>query len=92
MAEFLGDIAFMFEVFVLGIGLVVLHFEKKENSGFLRWSGRLMATFGVLGMVCTGFFYLKYFFAGEFNQAHHMRGSPHSMMGMMVSTGFTDIT
>ena len=42
-----------------------------------------MATFGVLGMICTSFFYFKYFFAGEFDQAHHMRGKPHSMMGMM---------
>ncbi|MCB0362196.1 MAG: hypothetical protein KDD35_05725 [Bdellovibrionales bacterium] len=83
MAEFLGDIAFMFEVLILGLGLVVLHLNRKESSTYLKWAGRLMASFGVLGMICTGFFYMKYFFAGEFNQAHHMKGTHHSMMGML---------
>lgn len=32
MAEFLGDIAFMVEFLVLGIGLIVIHYGKKEDS------------------------------------------------------------
>jgi hypothetical protein len=72
MSEFLGDLAFMFEIYVLGLGLVVLHFNKREPSVYLRWSGRLMTVFGVVGLVCTGFFYMKYFLAGEFDHAYHM--------------------
>jgi uncharacterized membrane protein YeiB len=83
MAEFLGDIAFMIEVFALSIGLIVLHFNKKEKSVYLSWAGRLLSAFGVLGMVCTGFFYIKYFFAGEFDQTHSMGKPSHSMMEMM---------
>lgn len=71
MAEFLGDIAFMIEVLVLGLGLVVLHFSKKEGSDLLKWSGRIMCVFGFLGMICTSYYYMKYFWSGEFHHAHH---------------------
>ena len=50
MAEFVGDIPFMIEVLILGVGLIVLHFNKNENSNHLRWAGRLMAAFGVQGI------------------------------------------
>lgn len=86
VAEFLGDLAFMFEVFVLGLGLVTLHFSKKENSNLLKWAGRLMSTFAALGIICTGYFYMKYFFAGDFDHIHHMRKSRNQMeMNMMHS-------
>jgi hypothetical protein len=83
MAEFLGDIAFMFEVLVLGVGLVILHFNKKDPSSYLKWAGKILTTVAVLGMLCTGYFYMKYWFAGEFDSAHHM-GSGQTMMGRMM--------
>ena len=67
MAQFLGDIAFMIEVLIVGLGLVVLHFNNREGSSYLKWAGRLMITAGVLGMICTSFFYFKYMLSGEFS-------------------------
>lgn len=80
MAEFLGDIAFMLEVFVLGVGLVILHFSAEKNSNYLKWAGRIMATASVLGILCTSFFYFKYYFAGEFDHAWGMNGMNSQMM------------
>lgn len=87
MAEFLGDIAFMIEVLVLGLGLVVLHFSVKEGSNLLKWSGRIMVICGLLGMICTSYYYMKYFWAGEFHHARHSammyrNGSSHMMQDM----------
>lgn len=89
MAEFLGDLAFMFEVFVLGVGLVVLHFATKENSKLLKASGWIMSVVAVLGMACTGYFYMKYYFSGGFDQPypqHHMMKG-NMMGGMMKGQG-----
>ncbi len=72
MAQFLGDIAFMIEVLIVGLGLVALHFNKREGSSYLKWAGRLMITAGVLGMICTSFFYFKYMFSGEFSTSKTM--------------------
>ncbi len=79
MAEFLGDIAFMIEALVLGLGLVVLHFNQKESSPYLKWSGRLMAACAIFGMICTITFYLKYFMAGEFDRAYPLKSSSGEM-------------
>lgn len=83
MAEFLGDLAFMFEIFVLGLGLVVLYFGKKENAKLLRASGWIMSVAATLGLICTGYFYLKYFFAGGFDKpyAQHRMMDPSMMKG-----------
>ena len=85
MAEFLGDLAFMFEIFVLGIGLVVLYFAKKEGSKLLKASGWIMSVAAVFGLICTSYFYFKYYFAGEFNSAHpqHYMMNQSSMKNMM---------
>lgn len=83
MAEFLGDLAFMFEVFVLGVGLVVLYFANKEDSKLLKASGWIMSVVAVLGMACTGYFYMKYFFAGGFDTPY----PKHHMMQQMMRDG-----
>ena len=88
MAEFLGDLAFMFEIFVLGAGLVVLYFGLKESSKLLKASGYIMSVVATLGIICTGYYYLKYYFAGSFDQAypqHHMM--KQSMMQNMMKGG-----
>ncbi|MBK24575.1 MAG: hypothetical protein CME70_11325 [Halobacteriovorax sp.] len=70
MAEFLGDIAFMIEILVLGLGLVVIHYGKKEKSKLLKTSGYLMSIFSILALICTTFFYFKYYFNGDFDSAY----------------------
>ena len=39
MVEFLGDIAFMLEVFILGMGLIALHYGRKEKSKLVKSGG-----------------------------------------------------
>lgn len=78
MAEFLGDITFMLKFLVLGFGFVLLHLNTKEPSKYLKWGGRIMVSGALFGLLCTGYFYMKYFTAGEFEHAWPQPlGSPH---------------
>ena len=70
MAEFLGDIAFMLEIFVLGMGLIVIHHGKKEDSRLIKFSGYLMSSISILALICTTYFYFKYYFNGDFDSAY----------------------
>ncbi len=92
MAEFLGDIAVMFEVLILGAGLVVLHFGKKQSAKLILWAGNLLVAASVAGLICSGYYYFKYFFAGEFEHAYPtaaVQGGPMGMgqMSGMMSNG-----
>ena len=70
MAEFLGDIAFMVEILVLGIGLIVIHYGKKEDSKLVKAAGYIMSVASVFALVCTTYFYFKYYFNGDFDSAY----------------------
>ncbi|MBK24525.1 MAG: hypothetical protein CME70_11075 [Halobacteriovorax sp.] len=70
MAEFLGDIAFVFEILVLGIGLLIIYYGKKENSKLVRFAGYMMSAISILALTCTTFFYFKYYLNGEFDTAY----------------------
>ena len=59
MAEFLGDIAFMVEFLVLGIGLIVIHYGKKEDSKLVKAAGYIMSVASVFALVCTTYFLKK---------------------------------
>ena len=84
MAEFLGDLAFMVEVFVLGLGLWFVFLGRKESSKLVTGAGWFMSGAAAFGLICTTFFYFKYWNAGEFDHAypqHKMMGSEmHQMM------------
>jgi len=79
MAEFLGDIAFMLDFVVAVSGLIMLYHAGKAGSQLLRASGYLLIIGGILGMACTGYYYFKYHFAGEFESAYAPKH--HMMMG-----------
>ena len=83
MAEFLGDLAFMFEVFVLGVGLWFVFLGRKEKSKLVSRAGWFMSVTSALGLICTTAFYLKYWNAGEFDHAypHHTGMHQQMMMG-----------
>jgi hypothetical protein len=82
MAEFLGDIAVMLEVLIFGIGLVILHYGRKEKAGLLLTSGTVLTIAAVLSFACSLYYYLEYRSQGAFDQAY----PTHQMMvkdGMM---------
>ena len=90
MAEFLGDIAFMLEVLIFGLALIVFHYGKKEGAKLLTLSGGFMGVAALLGMVCTGYFYLKYYFDDAFDRAyptHQMMMKGGMMHGGMMKGG-----
>lgn len=70
MAEFLGDIAFMLEILVLGIGLLIIYYGQKVNSKLVKFSGYMMSIVSVFALICTTFFYFKYFQNGDFDKAY----------------------
>jgi hypothetical protein len=80
MAEFLGDIAVMLEVLILGLGIIVIYFAKREGSKLLSWAGNLFIAASVAGLLCSGTYYFKYYFAGEFAHAYPIVTSPEHKM------------
>lgn len=75
MIAFLGDIAFILELALIGAGLITLHYAAKEKSKLMKWAGYIMAVGGLLTAICTGYFAMKYWVDGAYNQAapitHH---------------------
>jgi hypothetical protein len=67
MNEFAGDIAYVLEIALIGVGFVVLHFALKEGSKLMKIGAYVMLIGGVLGLVCTSMFWFKYWTAGHFD-------------------------
>ena len=53
MGMFLGDIAFMIELFGFAFGLILLHHAKKDGK-LLRVAGIVMIVGSILFAICTG--------------------------------------
>lgn len=70
MAEFLGDIAFMLEVFALATGLLIYHFGIKEKSKLIKLAAVILILAGIFGMVCTGYYWFEYYSQGAFDTAY----------------------
>lgn len=67
MNEFLGDIAAMLEIALIGAGLVVLYYAGKEGSKLMKAGAYVMLIGGVLGLLCTSMYWFKYWDAGYFD-------------------------
>lgn len=67
MDQFTGDIAAMLELALISAGLVVLYYALKEGSKLMKAAGYIMIIGGTLGLVCTGFWWFKYYKAGVFD-------------------------
>jgi len=79
MGQFLGDIAFMLELFAVAVGLVVLHHGAKQAPAkLLRAAGWLLVAGGAGAALCTGYFWLQYHARGDFDAAMH---APARQMG-----------
>lgn len=79
MDQFAGDIAAMLEVALIGAGLVVLYYALKEDSKLMKAGAYIMLIGGVLGLICTGYWWFRYHEMGVFtnptvstvNLVHH---------------------
>lgn len=67
MDQFAGDIAAMLEIALIGAGLVVLYYANKEGSKLMKTGAYIMLIGGILGLLCTGYWWLKYNTAGAFD-------------------------
>ena len=68
MDQFTGDIAAMLEIALIGAGLVVLYYAGKEGSKLMKVGAYVMLIGGILGLICTGYWWFKYHEAGVFLQ------------------------
>ena len=72
---FLGDIAFIFDMFLFSSGLIVLHWANKEASKLLKFAAWVMIIIGVLAVICTTYYWMSYYLDGAFNMSHMMSHS-----------------
>ena len=87
MDQFTGDIAAMFEIALIGAGLVVLYYADKEGSKLMKVGAYVMLIGGALGLICTGYWWLKYHAMGVFdnpsvstvNLMHHDGDANHHL-------------
>lgn len=63
---FFADIAAMLEVALMGVGLIVFHYGRKENANLLKAAAIFMFTGGLLGLICTVSWTYKYRSMGVF--------------------------
>lgn len=78
MAEFMSDLTFVFELFAIAGGLVLLDRAAASGGGYTRLAGWILVVGGIGTSLCTGYFWLKYHEQGDFDHAY----SPHMMMDM----------
>lgn len=88
MSVFLGDIAFYLATLVFGFGLTLIFFGSKEKSKLLKSGGYILSIIGFLGALCTGYYWMKYYFDGVYEKANTSYSMSRNMgdtnhMGMM---------
>lgn len=69
MAQFLGDIAFLLELALVAAGLVLLHAARERSASLLRAAGWILVVGATGTALCTGYFWLRYHQAGDFDRA-----------------------
>ncbi len=70
MAQFLGDIAFILESMLLVSGLVIFYFALEKQSKLLKFSAIVAVLIGLLGMICTDYYWFSYQSQGAFENAY----------------------
>ena len=70
MAQFLGDIAYTLEILTIATGLVLIDkAASKPPAKLLRAAGIVLFIGGLIGILCTTWYWLTYQAAGEFDHA-----------------------
>ena len=67
MDQFTCDMAAMLEIALIGAGLVVLYYALQESSKLMKAASAIMLIGGVLGLLCTGYWWFRYHDAGVFD-------------------------
>ncbi len=98
MIVFLGDIAFYMATLVFAVGIYMIHHAKHHDSEkckLLNSGGYIVTTIALLGMLCTGYYWIKYYSDGSYKSANPqsmqqgmMSGMGNMMSGMMGGKGF----
>lgn len=71
MAQFLGDIAWMLELFAVAWGFVLLHRAAKEAPAkLLQLAGWVLVLGGIGTALCTGYYWFSYQGRGHFDAPH----------------------
>lgn len=70
MAMFTAHIAFILEIFALASGLIALHYADRLQAKLIRFAGIILLIFGTTGILCTGYYALKYFSQGAYEYAY----------------------
>lgn len=73
MNQFSGDIASILEIALFASGMVVLHFGNAHKAILLKVAGWIMMIGGVVGILCTSHFWLKYYYQGDFDVANKVQ-------------------
>lgn len=88
MAAFLGSIAFLFSVALLAWGFLVLSRRRAEEGTFTTVAAFILILGGLCGIVCNSYFYAKYYFDDQLDNAYPTRtmmsGSAMSGRGMQM--------
>ncbi len=69
MAQFMGDLVLILELVIVAAGLYILAIAKKDGSKLIKSSALLLIIGGVFMATCSTYFYMKYYFQGEFESA-----------------------
>jgi hypothetical protein len=85
---FLGDIAFYLVTLVFAVGIYMIHHANHHDSGkpckLLRAGGYIVTVISILGALCTGYYWLKYFSQGAFDKPHPQKQSMMMGKGGMI--------
>jgi len=81
MAAFLGDIAFLFGILIIAAGLMALHRAITDpHPVLLKTTGIVLLAAGIGTALCTGYYYLKYHFAGDLEHPYPIVAGEMSRM------------
>jgi len=67
MLMFMATLVFLIELVLIASGLLALNAANKENSELVKWAGWILTFGGILAIICTTYFSLKYMGQGAFN-------------------------
>lgn len=72
MAMFTAHIAFILEVLALAAGLIILHYACKLHAKLIKAAGILLVIFSISGILCTGYYAMKYFLMGHYEHTNDL--------------------
>lgn len=85
---YVAHIASSLGLALFAAGFVALYFANRENSGHLKIAGWLLIVGAALGLLCNGYYSLKYLQQGVFDTPMMMRhANMMSMQGGMMRGG-----